>query len=173
MDIPIALWLNQLLYISELFDKSVYILAQYGIFVVAGAFVIFFAYKYKWQLTFIIRGILTAVTLWVASQLINTLTIVERPFIHLSNIMPLFMHGSNDSFPSGHAVIMFALAFYAYKQNSGIGLLLIALSILSSVARVVAGVHWPTDIFGSIILAYAGVVLIEWCYTKFYESKRQ
>lgn len=170
MNIQITQWLNSFLYKSELFDQAVYALAEYSIFVVAIIFVLAFVSWIKLQPFLILRGATTALGAWLISQGINILTAIERPFVKLSDITPLFMHGLNDSFPSGHGTIMFVLAFYAYRQRPTIGLVLLILGILSSAARVMAGIHYPMDIFGSIILAYIGVLLVEWLYGKFWNK---
>lgn len=167
MNTQITILLNSFLHVSPFFDWVVYAFAQYSIFVVAA----FFAWVTFSRLKIFILGITTSVIAWIISQGINIATAVERPFIKLSEIVPLFTHGLNDSFPSGHAIIMFTLAFYTYyKYSKNTGLILMVLSIISSLARVAAGIHWPTDIFGSIILAYIAVVLADKAYSKYYDK---
>ena len=75
-----------------------------------------------------------------------------RPFIVL-NFEPLIAPISSASFPSGHAVIFFALALLAFYVNKkwfwyfGAGALAIGL------ARIYVGVHWPSDILAGALLA--------------------
>lgn len=63
------------------------------------------------------------------------------------------------SFPSGHAAFFFALstAVYLYNKKWGIGFFIA--TILMTLARVAAGVHYPSDVFaGAFIgigIAYA------------------
>lgn len=57
------------------------------------------------------------------------------------------------SFPSGHATFFFALAFCTFLINKKWGWILTAAAVVTTVARVVAGVHWPSDIVGGAIIA--------------------
>lgn len=56
------------------------------------------------------------------------------------------------SFPSGHATFFFALAtaIYLYNKKWGIGFFVAAAVI--TVSRVIAGVHYPSDIAGGAII---------------------
>ncbi len=165
-------WLNALLHKSVLFDQLIYIFAQYMLFIALGVFLLAFMPYSKVQILQVTKGLILGVFIWLVSQVFNAVTAVERPFVALGDtINPLFIHGLNDSFPSGHSVIIFTLAFYIYSINRYIGLTLILFAILSGMARVIAGVHWPTDILGSAILAYIGVVLYKYFYGKFRNRK--
>ncbi len=167
MDTIITLWLNGFLYMNDMFDGFVYVVAQYSVYLISAIFIYVFIKQYGTRSKYVFIGISTAICAWLISQGINILTAVERPFIELHNITPLFTHGLNDSFPSGHLTIVFVLAFYTYHHNKVAGLILIILSIISGIARVIAGIHWPTDILGSIVLAYATIFLVKYFYEKF------
>ncbi len=165
-------WLNGLLYQNELFDALVYICAQYMIFIIVAAFVAIFALYYGLNIWQGVKGLAVATVLWGITQLLNVLTAVERPFVSMTDsINPLFVHGLNDSFPSGHSVVMFALAFFVYRQSRSVGLLMLVLSLASGVSRIIAGVHWPTDIAASIVIAYIGVSSFHYIYDKFISKK--
>lgn len=73
-----------------------------------------------------------------------------RPFVY-HNIDRLFSE-SSYSFPSGHAIFFFALAAGVYHYNHKVGNWLFALAVLITVARVVAGVHYPSDILAGAVL---------------------
>ena len=78
-----------------------------------------------------------------------------RPFLVLEKVNLLFQHGGFDSFPSAHAAIFFALATGVWFLNKKLGLIFFLGAILISLARVSAGIHWPSD-----ILAGAGLGLV-------------
>ena len=70
-----------------------------------------------------------------------------RPFIdHSDAVKPLFSQASDASFPSDHATASSALAaaVTVVTPRGGVALWIIALSIAS--ARVVAGVHYVSDV---------------------------
>lgn len=66
---------------------------------------------------------------------------------------------SSWSFPSGHATFFFAFAtaIYFYNKKWGIGFFIAAAVV--TVSRVMAGVHYPSDIIGGaiigVLVAYA------------------
>jgi undecaprenyl-diphosphatase len=68
-------------------------------------------------------------------------------------IKPSMIYGEEyQSFPSGHAIFFFALAAAVYHYDRRLGWLLYAGATAMGVARVMAGVHWPTDIIGGAVL---------------------
>lgn len=80
-----------------------------------------------------------------------------RPFMAL-HFQPLFNHASESSFPSGHAATFFALAVGVYFYNKKLGLFLFSAAFFMGIARILGGVHWPSDIaagaFVGILTAY-------------------
>lgn len=79
-----------------------------------------------------------------------------RPFVS-DHLQPLISHSADNGFPSDHTLLAATLAivFLAYQRKLGIFLLI--LSILIGAARVLANVHHPIDIIGSIIFAFIAV----------------
>jgi undecaprenyl-diphosphatase len=84
-----------------------------------------------------------------------------RPF-EAFDMPPLFPETSY-SLPSGHATFLFALATGVYAVNRRAGLILFTIAGIISLARIMAGVHYPGDIvagaFVGITVASACVVL--------------
>lgn len=62
---------------------------------------------------------------------------------------------SGASFPSGHAMFFFALAAAVYFYNKQWGVWFFLATLLMCVARVAAGVHFPSDILGGMVLGSA------------------
>lgn len=56
------------------------------------------------------------------------------------------------SFPSGHSAFFFALSTAVYCYNKKWGIIFFVGSIFMNVSRIVAGVHYPSDILGGIII---------------------
>ena len=78
------------------------------------------------------------------AQLIKMAYYHPRPGVTL-DFVPLFPETSY-SFPSGHAITFFALAMAVYMINKKFGIILFAVAMVISSARIMAGVHWPSDI---------------------------
>jgi undecaprenyl-diphosphatase len=76
-----------------------------------------------------------------------------RPFIALG--VPHLLTETSYSFPSGHTIFLFALATGVYFVNRRFGYFLYAAGLVVGLARVAAGVHYPSDIIGGIILGIA------------------
>ena len=88
-----------------------------------------------------------------------------RPFVTYTDIHALF--GSTEwSFPSGHATFFFALMSIVFLYDKKWGTWLLLATLLMAVGRVIAGVHYPSDILGGMCI---GMFV---AYTVFAISKR-
>ncbi|MFA6135969.1 MAG: phosphatase PAP2 family protein [Candidatus Paceibacterota bacterium] len=97
------------------------------------------------------RGIITQVIRFFYNR--------PRPFETLS-IDSLISHPAGGAFPSGHTVFLFALVFVVFLLNKKWGWTFGVLSLVSVIGRVMAGVHWPVDILGGIIVAFVGFYIV-------------
>lgn len=73
-----------------------------------------------------------------------------RPYI-VQNIQPL-IDETSWSFPSGHASLMFAIATAVFIKNKKMGAVMYVLAIMTGWGRVMAHVHWPSDIIAGAVL---------------------
>jgi undecaprenyl-diphosphatase len=90
-----------------------------------------------------------------------------RPFMTFSNVRPLIdtLSWENlQSFPSGHAIFFFTMAMVLYSFNKRVGKWAFIVAAFVGVARVYAGVHWPSDILGGAILG----VITGWAVHRLY-----
>ncbi len=74
----------------------------------------------------------------------------------------LLKHLPENSFPSDHATLMFALAFglMAAASLRTAGAILLGLALAVSWARIFLGAHYPSDVLGGAILALTCVSLV-------------
>lgn len=91
------------------------------------------------------RGLITEIIRFFYSR--------PRPFMVL-NISPLINHDVSGSFPSGHMTFYFVLALVVFfLLNRKWGLVFTAGVIFMGVARVLAGIHWYSDIAAGLAIA--------------------
>jgi len=90
-----------------------------------------------------------------------------RPFDALG--IKALIPESGNSFPSGHATLLFALGMSVFYVNRKWGTWLLALAAVNAIARVFVGVHWPFDVLGGAIIG----ILSAWAIHKLLESSRK
>lgn len=75
-------------------------------------------------------------------------------------IPPLIPHPIDNSFPSGHALFAWGLivGLYRYYRQNWIIASVILISIVTLIARVVGGVHYPGDIIAWLIFGILGAL---------------
>ncbi|HYC79713.1 MAG TPA: phosphatase PAP2 family protein [Candidatus Binatia bacterium] len=143
---------------NNFLDQLGLFFADHLLYVMVGFVILVWIFK-DWNLR-------SNANLALATLVASRLVIVEimkrvfarpRPFEALSEVQPLILdEDSLRSFPSGHAVIYFSIAF-AFWGTKYFWPLFIA-AVLGSVARVFVGVHYPSDVLTSAIIA----LLVAW-----------
>ncbi len=139
---------------SQIFDNLIIFLAVYFPFVVvflAGLFLFF--YRKSWRELFLL--FFSVFLAYFVSVILKILLHTPRPFLALTNVQALFSE-SSFAFPSGHATFFSALAFSIFFLHKKAGYVFMFFTLLIGLARIIAGVHFPIDILGGIILG--GVV---------------
>lgn len=158
LDIQLLYSLNNLAGKSEIFDRVIIFLANYLQYPLVALFLVavYFGFISKSG-----RGrILWMALLSVAiarlgiTELIRFLYHRPRPFLVYNDIHPLISK-NEYSFPSGHAAFFFALATAIYFYNKRWGAWFFIAAILISISRVIAGIHYPSDIIGGAIIGIA------------------
>lgn len=95
--------------------------------------------------------------------IINAFYFRPRPFIDL-DLDVHFYKPTDSSFPANSAGVAFALATVVYNRNRRLGIALYVVAVLWGIARVYAGVHYPTDILAGagigVVAAIASLVII-------------
>lgn len=168
-DVKLLYFLNTLAGKSQIFDFLTVFLASYlQYFLVAGFLLLlyFSAYSRREKLTiFWTTTISIVVARLGVTEIIRFFYHRPRPFLTYQ-LYPLI--SENDwSFPSGHSAFFFAMAMaiYLYNKKWGIGFFIAALFM--NISRIIAGVHYPSDILGGMIV---GVIV---AYVVFYLAEKR
>lgn len=90
--------------------------------------------------------------------IINIFYFRPRPFAEL-DVNLLFYRPTDSSFPANSAATAFGIAFGVWGANKKIGWFALTVAGLYGLARVYAGVHYPSDILAGIVIA-AGATYI-------------
>lgn len=75
-----------------------------------------------------------------------------RPCATYPEMVDLVHVPSSYSFPSGHTVSAMAVAFTILTQHKKLGTVALILAFLMALTRLYVFVHFPTDVYGGIIV---------------------
>ena len=89
---------------------------------------------------------------------INNIFFRPRPFTSYE-VNFLFYHNTDSAFPSNPATLLFAMSVAVLFYNRKVGSVMLTLGLYASFSRVAAGVHFPLDILGGVLLAVGSVFL--------------
>ena len=151
---------NSLAGVSPFFDMAVRFSAVYLIFaMIVGVLALagLWAQKNREQAFFML--VLAFVSGFVArvviAEPVRILVARARPYEVLPAIHQLVDHALGRSFPSGHATLAFAIAGAVFFVHRKAGVVLFFVAGIVSISRVIAGVHWPSDVAAGAILGMA------------------
>lgn len=148
---------------SELFDKMIVFLALYFPYIVlilAGLFLLFHHEILRAENPFqfflqkkkeILKVFFSGAVAWILAIVLKLLFHIARPTFFLTDIQPL-LSKTTFSFPSEHASFFMALAVSIFLLHKKAGYVFMLFALVISLARIVAGVHFPVDILGGFIL---------------------
>ena len=89
------------------------------------------------------------------SQCISHVYYHPRPFV-MEVGRTLIYHAPNGSFPSDHMLIFSSIALsYLFSAQRKLGIFLLIMAWLVAWSRVYLGVHFPLDMLGAFLLAFA------------------
>jgi len=104
---------------------------------------------------------IAALVAFGVDQIISNLVKRPRPFVTHPAVLVLVNRSKDFSFPSDHVSVATAIAVGLVFVNRKLGIAAIFLAFLMAFSRIYVGVHYPGDVFASLIIATA-VVLLGW-----------
>lgn len=147
-----------------MFDLIVIFSAQYLPYVLFAVFLILF-FKNPRKDFLLVPLASALISRYVFTELIRFFYYRPRPFA-VQNISALVESIPSSSFPSGHAAFFFALSAGVYSFNKKAGLWFFAASIVIGLSRVLAGVHYFSDILGGLAVGILSFWLVSFLYKK-------
>ena len=96
----------------------------------------------------------------IVSEGLSSLFDRARPFVANKEITLLVPHNADGGFPSHHMTVMVVIAVSLWFRNHNLGNLLLGLALISGVARIGAGIHYPSDIFAGLVIGWISALLI-------------
>jgi membrane-associated phospholipid phosphatase len=109
----------------------------------------------------IVKGVvILAIPIGIAilvSETVSAIYVRQRPFVAVPQVTLLVPHSADGGMPSHHIVFMVALTTTVFFYQRRLATLLALLTLLTGLARVVAGIHYPSDIVVGAVLG-AGII---------------
>jgi len=113
---------------------------------------------------------------WSAALALTLTTLVAfavgrmRPFLASPDVVLLIPPPLNNSFPSGHTATAVAIALAFFWARRDIGYPAFAVAAAVALGRIMAGVHYPSDILGGIFVGLLSFALVRHIH---YQLKRR
>lgn len=146
--------LNGLVGQSPLLDSLIVFFASYLAYIVVALFLVFVFFsaysKYEKLEIFVAAATSSIIARFGITEVIRAFYHRPRPFLDLP--VQQLLTSTEWSFPSGHATFFFAIATALYLYNKKWGMVFFVGAILITVSRVVAGIHYPSDILGGALI---------------------
>lgn len=162
LDVNLFFYLNSFAGKSQIFDGLIVFFSAYLQYLLAVVFLLFLFFsahpKRKKSYIFWTTACSIIIARFGITEIIRIFYQRPRPFMTYQ--VHQLLAENEWSFPSGHAAFFFAMAaaIYFYNKKWGIGFFLAAMVI--SISRIIAGVHYPSDIIGGMLVGVAVAYLV-------------
>ncbi|MDO8530420.1 MAG: phosphatase PAP2 family protein [bacterium] len=161
IDLIIFNWINGLAGKWQLLDGLGIFFAKYFEYVLLCGLVVALVKNFRKYWRMVAEAVLAA--FFVRFVLVNIFYLVHfraRPFANGYVESLVAYDPLRTAFPSGHASFYFALSTIIYGYHKKAGIVFYIGSFLIVLARVFAGLHWPSDILaGAIVGIIMGLIL--------------
>lgn len=155
LDFNILFWIQDFIR-NDIFDVIIPFytsLGEDGIIWIALGLILLIPKKYRKTGIMVLGALL--VMLVVNNIVLKNLIARPRPCWTYPEMVQLVHNPSSYSFPSGHTTSAFAVAFTVFSQHKKLGKVLIVMASVMAFTRLYVFVHFPTDIYGGILVAMA------------------
>jgi undecaprenyl-diphosphatase len=151
-------WLNQLVHAHPLLGSVVVEFSTWGVPVfgvlAVGLWLLSPPGDTAWKRA-CAAGLSAAAVGLLANQAISHLWDRARPYDAHAGIAPLLSRSADPSFPSDHATAALSIALGVFFVSRRAGWVFLAFAVVVSASRVMAGMHYPSDVLGSLAVSVA------------------
>ncbi len=163
LDTQLFYFLHSLAGQSPFLDYGIIFFAAYFPYLLILAFVALVAWsayprREKLEILFV-TAFSSLVARFGATELIRVFYHRPRPFITIP--IHNLITETSWSFPSGHATFFFGMAMAVFLYNKRWGSWFFGAAALIGASRVVAGVHYPSDVFGGALIGMAVAYIVD------------
>ncbi|MDP3731182.1 MAG: phosphatase PAP2 family protein [bacterium] len=142
--------------------------AKYLLWVLVGLVLVWFLRQPKEKKKRVLfLGAVAFPLIYAVAKLIAIFYYNPRPFV-VDTFTPLIPHEPDNGFPSDHTLLSAAMAAVIYPFSKKVSAISWITAILLGTSRVLAGIHHPIDIAGSIVIAILmGLIIFQILFRKF------
>jgi undecaprenyl-diphosphatase len=161
LNIALFQLINQYAGINPIFDSITVFAAEYMPVVVILFMLYLWIRKGDNKHDILLYSVYAGITGLIINYLIGLVYFHPRPsMLHLGT--QLFQYPTDSSFPSDHTTLMVSIALMLiyFRETRIYGIIILILGLIGGFARVFSGIHFPFDIFGSVIVAIISSALI-------------
>lgn len=109
----------------------------------------------------VIHALLASLVAWLITLLVKHFFPTIRPFVRNGGEVDVLIRPTSAAFPSTHAALAFSLAVTIFMHDKKVGWFYLIGALLIGMARVLANVHYPIDIFGGALIGTLVAVVVE------------
>jgi membrane-associated phospholipid phosphatase len=151
-------WLNQLVHAHPLLGSVVVEFSTWGVplfgVLAVGLWLLSPPGDTAWKRA-CAAGLSAAAVGVLANQVISHVWDRARPYDAHASIVPLLSRSADPSFPSDHATAALSIAFGVFFVSRRAGWVFLAFAAVVSASRVMAGMHYPSDVLASLAVSLA------------------
>lgn len=133
-------------------EKTIVFITKYFPIIPFGLYPCILVYLFITKNTLLFETIWKPLLAFLIVSVFRKLVNRPRPY-ETMDIVSLVGHKQGESFPSRHAVSAMIISLVCFNVNMYLGIFSIMIALLICASRILAGVHYISDVFVSIVLA--------------------
>lgn len=136
--------------------------AEYMLYFLCLALVVHWFTRKPKNRMMVIQAVIATVVAEVLGKIAGQLYSHHQPFAVLSHVNQLVEHEIDNSFPSDHSIVFFAICFSIWLVRKKEWWLWIILALCVAISRIWVGVHYPVDVVTGALLGIISALVMYW-----------